>query len=200
MQNIKIWGLLLIFFIIAIAFGCEKANDIAKSAKDAATKAQHLITEKAGEVSDNAIKVADNAKQVAVEQIDKVNDQITAIINETTHQVIAQIKAWIYEILRPVFPWLFIIFFLLLFGALKFTIPLSNIMQIQLALAVVSYAVSFWIFFKIGLFNFAIKGTLWFLLPFIITCLIVWFFQNIRKTKIVGFKSRATSKVATQIG
>ncbi len=200
MQNLKIWGFLLIFISIAIVVGCEKANDIAKSTKDAATKAQHLITAKAVEVSDNAMKVADNAKHVAVKQIDKVSDQITTIVNETTNQVISQIKAWIYEIMRPVFPWLFIIFFLLLFVALKFAIPLSNFTKIQLAIAIVSYAVSFWIFYKIGLLAFAVKGSLWFLLPIMIIYLGFWLKGYVSKPKIFGPKKTAMSEAVSHAG
>ena len=181
-----------------MVIGCEKANDIVESAKKTATKAQTLITEKAIEVSDNAVKVADNAKQAAVGQINNLNDQIKTIVNDTTHQVIVQIKAWIYEILTPVFPWFFIIFFLLLFVALKLAIPLSNVMQIQLALAVVSYTVSFWIFTKIGLLAFAIKGSVWFSLPIIISCLAVWFYRKTNKTKISGPKSKVMSEAVNQ--
>ena len=190
----------MIFIFIAMVIGCEKANDIAESAKEVAIKAQTLITEKAGEVSDNAVKVSGNVKHAAVEQINEINDQINAIVIETTHQVIVQLKAWIYEIMRPVFPWLFIIFSLLLFVALKFAIPLSNVMQIQLAIAIASYAVSFWIFYKIGLLAFAVKGSLWFLLPIIITYVGFWLWGYFRKTKIVGPKSTAMSKVVKQAG
>lgn len=200
MQHFKIRCFIFVFIFISIAVGCEKANDIAESAKVIAIKAQHLITTKAGEASHNAIKAANNAKQAAVKQIDKVGDQITTIVNETTQQVIVQIKAWIYKTLKPVFPWLFIISFLLFFVALKLAIPLSNFMQVQLVLAVVSYAVSLWIFTKMGLLAFAIKGSLWFICPFIISCLVVWFFRNTLKTKIVGTKNKMMPEVANQIG
>jgi Sec-independent protein translocase protein TatA len=207
MQNIRIRGLLVIFIFIAIVVGCEKAKDMAESAKKAATKAQTLIMEKVSEVSDSATKVKDNVKQVAVnvkqvsvEHIYEVNKQIKNIVNETIQQVIVQIKAWIYKTLEPVFPWLFIILFLLLFVALKLAVPLSNLVQIQSALAVISYAVAFLIFTKIGLLAFAIKGSVWFLVPFIISCLVVWFVRNVRKTKTLSLKSRVMSEAGSQIG
>jgi Sec-independent protein translocase protein TatA len=205
MQNFKIRGLLSIFIFIALVIGCEKANDIAESAKKAAKKAQTLITEKAVEVSDTAVKVKDNAvmvagnvKNVAIEQIDEINDRVKAVVIETTQEVIFQLKAWLYEIMKPVFPWLFIIFFLILYVALKFAIPLSNFVQMQLAIAAASYAISFYIFSKIGLSAFAVKGSLWFLLPIIMSFLGFWLFRN--KTKIFGSKSKAMSEAVNQAG
>jgi hypothetical protein len=184
---------LAIFVPVLLFISCDKVLDILdttiKVVKEDVIKKQQQVTAQAGEI-------ADSTKRYAGEQLDKTQQQLLAAVSSVTQQLVTQTKNWIYETLKPFFPWIFIIFFLLLFAALKAIIPFSNIFLIQLPLVVSSYVVSFWLFAKQGLSAFAITGTFWLFIPVVIAGIIVYLFRNFLRPKILDLNSKLVATLA----
>ena len=138
--------------------------------------------------------MADSAKVAAENKINGVNQKISNTINETIRKGIEDIKERIYNSLEPIFPWIFILCFLLLFAALKAVIPFSNAVIVQIPLVFLSYISIFFIYSSIGLIYFAIIGTLWILVPVLAVCFISYKFRERLIPKIQEINDKITGK------
>lgn len=124
-----------------------------------------------------------------------VQTNVTETINNEIQGSILQAKDWLYNSLKPIFPWLFIIFFLLFFAILKSLIPFSHIVIIQLPIVFISYVVAFLLFFKLHLTHFAMIGSIWFVTPIVLTILILYFFRKTLIPKLTAINDRFVAKM-----
>jgi hypothetical protein len=188
---------IIALFIIPLMLltACDKVIELfdttSKAVKEEITKKQEQVTVQAG-------KVVDNTRRYAEEQLDKTQQQLLAAVQTVTEKVVTQTKIWIFEALKPFFPWIFILFFLSLFAALKAIIPFSNIFLIQLPLVLTSYIFSFWLFAKQELSSFALIGTLWLFIPVAITTIIFYLGRSYFKPKILALNSKLVSSFTGQ--
>lgn len=168
--------------------GCNDLSEMADTAKKVAVQQAGKATR---EIAARTTKAAEDVKQLAGEQLDKAGQQIEYIVNETTGKIVAEIKAWIYQTLSPAFPWIFIILFLVVVGALKAAVPFSGIVVVQLPLVLFAYAMAFYLFSELGLVAFAIKGTLWLLMPVVLSCVVIYVFRKSLRQRLKAAKSGA---------
>ena len=203
MNLFKSLAVLMIVMLSAVA--CDDVDEMTKKAKKIAIVAQQQVTEIAITASDAAGRQMDNATQQATEiaamatdaaeqKMASVTQQVTTAVNNAVFQVAEEIKAWIYEILTPFFPWMFIFLFLFLFVVLKYVIPFGNFVVIQLPLSIIAYTISFWLFSTVGLTSFAIKGSLWVVVPIAGICFTLYFSRNYILPKLTALNDRLTSK------
>lgn len=178
---------------IFIITACDKISEIfdttQKVVKEELMKKQHQAVTQVAEITDNT-------KRFAQEQLDKTQQQLLTAVSNVTQQLIMETRSWIYETLKPFFPWIFIIFFLLLFAAFKAIIPFSNILIIQLPLVTTSYIISFWLFAKQGLSSFALTGTFWLFIPVSISICIIFLCKNYLKPKLLAMNTNIINSLA----
>lgn len=93
---------------------------------------------------------------------------------------------------QQLFPWMFI--FLFLFVALKYVIPFGNFVVIQLPISIIAYTIFFWLFATVGFTSFAIKGSLWVVVPIAVICFTLYFSRNYILLKLTVLNDRLTSK------
>lgn len=203
MNLFKLFAILMIVMLSAVA--CDDVDEMTKKAKKIAIVAQQQVTEIAIKATDAAGRQVDSAAQqvtematiatdAAEQQMVNVTSQVTTAVNNAVLQVVEEIKAWIYEILTPFFPWMFIFMFLFLFVVLKYVIPFGNFVIIQLPLSIIAYTISFWLFATVGLTSFAIKGSLWVVVPIAVICFTLYFSRNYILPKLTALNDRLTSK------
>jgi len=180
----NLYKLVVIMVIVIVsAVACDNACEVVEKGKKLAIEAQ-----------DQATGIINNAVNTASVKMDEATSQMTNAVNNAVLQAMEKFRMWIVEALTPFFPWIFIIFFLLLFGALKAAIPFSDIVIIQIPILLISYIFSFILFAKIGLTAFAIKGTFWFMVPIIMSCIFFYLFRNTIMPKIMKLNSKISSK------
>jgi predicted Holliday junction resolvase-like endonuclease len=206
----KFFKLLLILVILMfVVVACDKVSDMTQKAKKIAVAAKQQATEiavKASDVAEHQIsnatqqasQIATKTKDAAEHQVDYINQRITVAVNNAVMKIVNEIKAWIYEELVPFFPWMFIISFLLLYVALKSVIPFANFSIVQLSLSIIAYSICFYLFAKVGLMSFAIKGSLWFIAPIAIICAVLYLFKNSIFPKIASLNNSFISKISEQ--
>lgn len=160
-----------IIFTIVVVFGlsaCDYASQLYEKTKRQTIDVSNTVSQ----------KVNDAGKGIANYQ------------NQIVDDVTNSIKTWLYEVLEPAFPWIFLISFLLLFGALKTVIPFSNFVAIQIPILVVSYGSIFSLFYKLEIVIFAIEATFWFLTPIIIFSLGLYLSRKTLLPKIKSFNDK----------
>ncbi len=145
-----------------------------------------------------SITGCDKVTEMANKAKNDIQTSVTTKINNEAQDVVFQIKEWVKNGLAPIFPWMFVIFFLLLSGALKAIIPFSNIVIIQLPIVIFSYLMALRLFIQLDLTSFAIKGSLWFFIPIAATCLVLYLFRDIIGPKIAAINAKFLSNISGQ--
>lgn len=130
------------------------------------------------------------ASNNVVHKVNDMGERIGNYSNEKLEYITNEIKAWIYQIIKPALPWIFLISFLLLFGSLKIVIPFSSYAIIQSLLFIGSYGFIFSLFYSLGITSVALQATLWFLLPIIIIAVILFFSRKILLPKIKALNEK----------
>jgi len=203
MNLFKSLAILVVVMLSVVA--CDDVDEMTKKAKKIAIVAQQQVTDIAIKAADTAGRQVDNATQQATkiavkakgtaeQQMANMTQQVTTAVNNAVLQVVEEIKAWVYEILTPFFPWMFIFMFLFIFVVLKYVIPFGNFVVIQLPLSIIAYTISFWLFATVGLTSFAIKGSLWVVVPIAVICFTLYFSRNYILPKLTALNDRLTSK------
>ena len=203
MNLFKLLAILMIVMLSVVA--CDDVDEMTKKAKKIAIVAQQQVTEIAIQASDaaeqqmvnatqQATEIATLATDVAEQQMVNVTKQVSTAVNNAVLQVVEEIKVWIYEILTPFFPWMFIFLFLFLFVLLKYVIPFGNFVVIQLPLSIIAYTISFWLFATVGLTSYAIKGSLWVVVPIAVICFTLYFSRNYILPRLTALNDKLTSK------
>ena len=203
MNLFKLLAILMIVMLSVVA--CDDVDEMTKKAKKIAIVAQQQVTEIAIQTSDaaeqqmvnatqQATEIATLATDVAEQQMVNVTKQVSTAVNNAVLQVVEEIKVWIYEILTPFFPWMFIFLFLFLFVLLKYVIPFGNFVVIQLPLSIIAYTISFWLFATVGLTSYAIKGSLWVVVPIAVICFTLYFSRNYILPRLTALNDKLTSK------
>jgi hypothetical protein len=193
MKTFKLISILSIIVMSLIA--CEDVKEVSKKAKEMAIATKQQATQMVVNVADAAEQKVVTVKNAAEQKVDEATQQVTIAVNNAVAQVVNEIKAWIYQVLTPLFPWMFIISFLLLFVALKAAIPLSTIAVMQIFLSLISYILTFWLFAQLGLTSFAVKGTLYFVLPIAVISIAMNLCRDKIFPKINELNASLTSKV-----
>ncbi len=196
----------VVLFVLLI-LGLSSCSDSKKAYEDAKVKA--------AEVKDSAVKQYEESKTKVVEQYEttivqaaevkdsavKKYDDTVQSVSDYQDKIIAEvtesIKAWIYKTLEPVFPWMFLVLFLVLFGALKMIIPFSNYTAIQIPIFLGSYGLIFSMFYILDIAIFALEATFWFLLPIVTVSLIIFFFRKTLLPKIKALIGISEPKAET---
>ncbi len=172
----------LVLVVIAIFYFASP--ETIKNAKEVATTTINDIQE-------TTSQQIDSAKQVATTTINDMHETASKKIDESIQTGINEIKDWSYNTLEPMFPWMFIIFFFLLFAALKAVIPFSNTAVLQLLLVSVSYLLSVKLFYDMSLLYFAFIGTLWIVMPIAAFAIVFYFFKD----KLIPLAARINQKI-----
>ena len=193
MNTFKMISILMVFALSIVA--CEDVKEASKKAKEMVVATSQQTAQLAIKAKDAAEEKVVSVKVAAEKKVDEVSQKITIAVNNAVVQVTNEIKAWIYQVLTPLFPWMFIISFLLLFVALKAAIPLSTIAVMQIFLSLISYILTFWLFAQLGLVSFAVKGTLYFVIPIVIIAISMHFCRDKIFPKINQLNARLTAKV-----
>jgi len=172
---------------VLLILGISACNDASQMYEDAKTK---------------AVELKDSTVQQATEMGDSVSNYSDEMMNNVTNSI----KLWIYETLEPTFAWMFLILFLLMFGALKMVIPFSNYAIVQLPIFLGSYGFIFSLFYQLKIASYALEATFWFLLPIVIVALGLFFSRKTLIPKIKEFNKKfnleeevAEEKVANTI-
>ncbi len=185
----------IVMFTFLCLFACEKVNEVSNTAKKIATTVKQESVKMAVHAANTAEQQVDKAVVAVEQQVENANQQLESAINAAVVEVINKIKTWIYEAFIPFFPWIFIVSFLMLFAGLKAAIPLNNLHIIQVPLAFISYILVFWLFSKAGLTSFAIKGSIYIVIPIAITALII----KLGKKSILPKMSSLSEKFASKL-
>ena len=197
MKAFKLISILMIVVLSLIA--CEDVKEVSKKAKEMAIATTQQTAQLAIKAKDATVQNVVSVKVAAGKKVDEASQKVTTAVNNAVAQVVNEIKAWIYQVLTPLFPWMFIISFLLLFVALKAAIPLSTIAVMQVFLSLISYILTFWLFAQLGLTSFAIKGTLYFVLPIAVIAIAMNLCRDRILPKINELNARLTSKLQSHV-
>ncbi len=135
--------------------------------------------------------VIDDVSKAAVKSVDTISQGV----EHGVRQGIDSVNSSIFEFFEPMFPWMFIIFFLLLFAALKAIIPFSNKAIIQLSLVTISYFLGLKVFYDMGIFYYAFIGTIWLLMPFVVLGTIFYFFRGKLTPMIFNLNTKLKEKM-----
>lgn len=181
----------ILVIIIMSVVACEDVKDVSIKAKEMAIEASQKAAKLAIKTKETTGQTVVSVKLAAEQKVDEANQVITAAVNNAVTQVVNEIKVWIFQALAPLFPWMFIIIFLLFFLALKAVIPLSTMNVMQIILSLISYIVTFWLFAQLGLTSFALKGTLYFVIPIASVVVAMHLIQN----KILSNSSGINAKI-----
>ena len=133
-----------------------------------------------------AVKLKNNV----VQQANDVEGSVTNFTNEKMDNVTNSLKLWIYTSFEPIFPWMFLILFFVMFGSLKMVIPFSNYRVVQIPIFLGSYSFIFSIFYKLEIASYAFEATLWFLLPMMLVAIALFFSRKTLIPKIKEFNKK----------
>lgn len=167
----------LFFFLLVTA--CDdvmnKYEKVKKEAVESVDDALDKYDEVKKETVDSVVKKAEEIKDKAGKSIDFTTAQISKYLDIAINKIVLDVKEWIHAKLIPIYPWAFIILFLFISAALKYLVPMSGVGIIQLTLTFLSYIFTFLMFYFVGLAYFALKGTFYLMIPFLIIGVIVYF-------------------------
>lgn len=188
----------VLLLIVVVLMACEDVTKMSKKAMKVAQSAKQQTTE----IAVNTVKAAEQKVDTAIthteQQLDSTTQQVTNAINSAVLTAVEQLKTWIYEVLTPIFPWIFIATFIIFFAALKLTIPLGHLAIVQLPLSLISFTAVFWLYAKIGLASFAIKGLMYMFFPIIAVALLITSFRNYLVPKLYDLNLKLKSKLSNQ--
>jgi len=100
-------------------------------------------------------------------------------IDVTVNKILMDFKIWINQKLSPLYPWMFIVLFLFFSNAFKLLIPFSNIGVIQFPLIIIAYGMTFYMYYSLNLWKYAIRGTLYLILPVAVICVLLYYKDKI---------------------
>ena len=176
----------------------EVAEYASQSASKVSQSVEEGIQKGVEGVNESVDKVSQSVEQGIQQGVDGVNDSLNKVsqsVQDGIQQGVDRVNAHIYQLVEPMFPWMFIIFFLLFFAALKAIIPFSDKVVIQLSLILISYLVSIKIFSSMGLLYHAFLGTLWLIMPFVLLGTIFYFFRERLAPIVARINSKLNEKM-----
>lgn len=170
----------------------EKSKEFAVVKTQQTTEKVQKEVEKVQESANQAVA---NVSKEVTDAVNQMGQEITEAVNRKINQELDRTKKAIYTAMEPMFPWAFIIFFLLLFGALKAVIPFSQVDIVQLTLALMSYIFSVKVFYDMELMMYALEGTFWLSLPFAIVFAGNYFFKD----KVADFIEKSNDNLKSKL-